>query len=77
MIKQLLKLQTWKAIAAVCLTIHAAVLVTWVTIRVFGDDPPDIPPGTATALAAVYGLPALSYGVATMRKHFRGARRSY
>ena len=64
-------------IGAGALAIHATGLVTWVTIRVFGGHPPDIPPGTATALAAVYGLPALSYGVARMRRRMRDVRRRY
>ena len=45
------------------LVIHALALVTWVTVRVFGDNPPEISMGTATALGAVYGLPALAYGL--------------
>lgn len=45
------------------LVIHAITLVTWVTIRVFGSNPPEVPAGTATALAAVYGLPSLAYGL--------------
>lgn len=45
------------------LVLHSLGLVTWVTIRVFGDNPPQIPAGTATALTAVYGLPALAYGL--------------
>lgn len=38
-------------------------LVTWVTLRVFGDNPPDIPGGTVTALATVYALPAIAVGL--------------
>jgi hypothetical protein len=34
-----------------------------VTLRVFGSNPPEITMGTATALGAVYGLPALAYGL--------------
>jgi len=49
------------------LIMHSVGLVTWVTVRVFGGNPPDISPGTATALAAVYGLPALSYGITKAR----------
>jgi len=45
------------------LVLHSLSLVTWVTIRVFGDNPPEISAGTATALTAVYGLPALAYGL--------------
>jgi hypothetical protein len=45
------------------LVIHAIGLVTWVTLRVFGSNPPEITMGTATALGAVYGLPALAYGL--------------
>lgn len=45
------------------MVLHALALVTWVTIRVFGSNTPDIPMGTATALATVYGLPALAYGL--------------
>jgi len=67
----------FERIGAGALLIHAVGLVTWVTIRVFGDDPPDIPPGTATALAAVYGLPALSFGVAKIRRKVRNASRRF
>jgi len=67
----------FERIGAGALLIHAVGLVTWVTIRVFGDNPPDIPPGTATALAAVYGLPALSYGVATLRRRMRDVGQRY
>ena len=38
-------------------------LVTWVTLRVFGENPPDIPGSTATALGMVYGLPAIAVGL--------------
>lgn len=69
------KKEALKLIAAGVLTLHAVTLVTWVTWRVFGDDPPEIPPGTATALAAVYGLPALSYGVMQIRRKARSAGR--
>jgi hypothetical protein len=67
----------FKRVGAVALLIHAVGLVSWVTIRVFGDNPPDIPAGTATALAAVYGLPALSFGVAKIRRKVRYATSRY
>ena len=35
-------------------------LVTWPTYRVFSENPPEIAAGTATALATVYGLPAIA-----------------
>jgi len=57
-----------RIVAIGLLIIHSVALVTWVTVRVFGDNPPDISPGTATALAAVYGLPALSYGITKTRR---------
>ena len=37
-------------------------LTTWVTWRVFGDNPPDIPTGTAAAFATLFGLPTLAVG---------------
>lgn len=53
----------WYKVATLLLVVHALSLVTWVTLRVFGAEPPDIPMGTATAIGAVYGLPALAYGL--------------
>jgi len=50
-------------VISAALVLHALGLVTWVTIRVFGDNPPQVPVGTATALGAVYGLPTLAYGL--------------
>ena len=64
----------WLKVAAVAfLLLHAVGLVTWVTVRSFGPNPPDIPAGTVTALAAVYGLPALSYGISRVRRYVRSA----
>ncbi|MEX0385850.1 hypothetical protein [Spiribacter onubensis] len=65
----------WLKIAAIAfLLFHAVGLVSWVTYRVFGPNPPEISGGTATALAAVYGLPALSYGLSRVRKYVGSAR---
>jgi len=63
-------------VAGTLLAIHAAALVTWVTWRVFGPNPPVIRAGTASALAAVYGLPAVAYGVMQIRKA-RNDQRNY
>lgn len=38
-------------------------LVSWVTLRVFGENPPDIPAGTAGTYATLFGLPALAIGL--------------
>jgi hypothetical protein len=46
----------------------AITLTTWVTIRVFGDSPPDVPTGTAAALATVFGLPAIGVGIWKWRR---------
>ena len=63
-----------RSVVITLLVLHAISLVTWVTLRVFGENPPDIPAGTATALAAVYGLPALSYGIMRARRFGRSPR---
>lgn len=38
-------------------------LTTWVTLRVFGAQPPDIPGGTAAAFATLFALPATAAGL--------------
>ena len=38
-------------------------IILWVTYRVFGDNPPVIGAGTVSALATVYGLPAIAVGL--------------
>lgn len=38
-------------------------LTTWVTFRVFSDTPPDIPMGTVTAFATLFGLPVAGFGL--------------
>lgn len=45
------------------IVLWALVLVTWVTWRVFGDSPPDIPASTVGAFTAVFGLPAIVIGL--------------
>ena len=55
-----------RVLAAVVI-LWAVGLVTWVTWRVFGPEPPEIAAGTATALGAVYGLPALAIGLLRWR----------
>jgi hypothetical protein len=44
---------------AVVVLLFVGCLVGWVTFRVFGDAPPDIPGGTAAAYGALLGLPAV------------------
>jgi hypothetical protein len=44
----------------VLIVIWALCLTTWVTLRVFGEAPPMIEMGTATAYATLFGLPALA-----------------
>lgn len=72
--QELRKPHRLRATAVVLLVTHAVGLVTWVTIRVFGPNPPEISGGTATALAAVYGLPALSYGIREAQRYARSRR---
>lgn len=63
-----------RAVAVGVLVTHAVGLVTWETIRVFGPNPPEISGGTASALAAVYGLPALSFGIREAQRYARSRR---
>jgi len=58
----------FRLVVGALLAIHAAVLVTWVTYRTFGTNPPDIPTGTVTALATVFGLPSVAYAVIKWRR---------
>ena len=60
--------KVFRLIIGAALSIHAAALVTWVTFRVFGNSPPDIPGGTVTALATVFGLPTVAYAVLQFRR---------
>lgn len=38
----------------------AVSMATWVTLRVFGDEPPTVPTGTAAAYATLFVLPQLA-----------------
>jgi len=49
-------------IVSVLLVIWTVTLVSTVTVKAFFD-PVSIPTGTATALATVYGLPAVTIGL--------------
>ena len=49
---------TWLAIAW---QVWLMIALSGVLIRSFGSAPPDIPPGTAAALATVFGLPVVVY----------------
>lgn len=60
------------AVVPLVLTIWGLALVTWVTGRVFGEQPPDISMGTATAFGAVFGLPALLAGLWKAYREWRG-----
>ena len=59
---------TENALMSLAVIVWAIILTTWVTIRVFGDSPPDVPGGTAAALATVFGLPTLAVGVWKWRR---------
>jgi len=45
------------ALVVLVLLIEGAVAFAWVTYRVFGDNPPDISGGTATAYGAFLAIP--------------------
>lgn len=60
------------ALVTLGIILWGLVILTWVTLRVFGDDPPDVPMGTATALAAVFGLPAILVGAWDAYRAWRG-----
>lgn len=47
--------------AALVWQVWLMIALTLVLSRVFGVSPPDVPMGTATAVGAVFGLPALIY----------------
>lgn len=60
------KLYHWmrrNALISTLVVIWTLALCTWVTWRVFGNNPPDIPTGTAAAFATVFGLPAVAVGL--------------
>ena len=57
---------TENALMSTMVIIWAITLTTWVTIRVFGDSPPDVP--TGAALATVFGLPAIGVGIWKWRR---------
>lgn len=61
-------------ILTVLVVLWAITLVTFVTIAVF-TAPPDIPTGTAAALATVYGLPAVAIGLYKWRSE-KGVKQS-
>ena len=60
--------KVFRLVIGAALSIHAAALVTWVTVQVFGDTPPDIPGGTVAALGTVFGLPTVAYAVMQFRR---------
>lgn len=47
-------------IVSTALLVWIIVMATWVLLRVFGENPPDISMGTATALGTVLGVPAVA-----------------
>ncbi|MZR63847.1 hypothetical protein [Alcanivorax sp. DP30] len=59
---------TENALMSLVVILWAITLTTWVTIRVFGDSPPDVPAGTAAALTTVFGLPTLGFTVWKWRR---------
>ena len=60
--------KVFRLIIGAALSIHAAALVTWVTVQVFGNNPPDIPSSTVAALGTVFGLPTVAYAVLQFRR---------
>lgn len=62
------------ALVTLGLMIWGLTLVTWVTVRVFGHAPPDVPMGTATAFGAVFGLPAVLVGGWKAYREWRAGR---
>ena len=59
------------ALVTLGLVIWGLTLITWVTWRVFGDAPPDIPMGTATAFGAQAARDRLQQGRRTRRRALR------
>ena len=51
---------TENALMSLAVILWAITLTTWVTIRVFGDSPPDVP--------TVFGLPAIGVGIWKWRR---------
>ena len=51
------------AVITLLIILWALGLTTWVTWRVFGDDPPVITATTAAAFATLFALPALAVGL--------------
>lgn len=45
------------AAMTIAFVVWTLALVTWATVQVFGDSPPDIPAGTAAAYGALLALP--------------------
>jgi len=43
--------------------VYVLFIVGWVTYRVFGDNPPEVTGGTASAYAALIGLPPAVFGL--------------
>jgi|TARA_A100000171_G_scaffold51185_1_gene64733 hypothetical protein len=71
-VSRLYRFLSENALVTLGLVIWGLTLVTWVTWRVFGDSPPDIPMGTATAFGAVFGLPAVLAGAWKAYRDWRG-----
>lgn len=53
------------------LLLYVAAGAGWVTWRVFGDNPPDVPMGTSAAYATLFAAPPLAVGL------WKWARRWY
>lgn len=51
------------AIVSLGLIIWCVAIVSWVVVRSFSDNPPDIPTGTVAALGTILGLPAIVIGL--------------
>lgn len=56
------------SVMTILITIWALALTTWVTYRVFGDNPPEVSGGTAAAFATLFALPVLAVGLWKWRR---------
>ncbi|MFT0140768.1 hypothetical protein ACEK07_46085 [Alcanivoracaceae bacterium MT1] len=59
---------TRHGLVSLLIVLWGIALTTWVTLRVFGDNPPDVPGGTATAFGTLFGLPTLAFGIWKWRR---------
>lgn len=64
-------------VASLIWQIWLMVVLSWVISRVFGIAPPDVPMGTATAVGAVFGLPALIYEMFKFARKRADVRAAY